>query len=827
MWELQKQDLPYERKLVPKEEGLEEVRKWRVDEVRTHRRARRRRLFSEYTLGPQFIDFCRGPHVPSTKRHQGFQAAVHRRRLLEGRREEPRLQRIYGTAFFSPKELEQYLKQLEEAKKRDHRKLGKELDLFSIQELPGPGLIFFHPKGGTIRKQIEDWMRDSTSSAATRWSTRRTSPAPTSGRPRGTTTFYAENMFKRMELDDAEYQLKPMNCPFHILIYADKLRSYRDLPGALGELGTVYRYERSGVMHGLLRVRGFTQDDAHIFCTPEQIEDEVVSCLEFAIDTLTTFGFERVQAELSTWDGGASGKYDGTPSSGRWPRRAPQGRSRTPRHEAKVMPDEAAFYGPKIDVKLVDAIGRPWQLSTVQFDFTLPRRFELEYIAEDGKAHQPLMVHRALYGSRRALLRHSGRALRRRVSRVAGAGAGDRAAHHRRPQNDYAREVRARLRAAGIRADPGRPQREGEPEDPRGAVAEDPLHAGGRRTARRRTGRFRCATASTATGAEDELGENLGSFFEQDHPRYELLFAVRSAEDPAVAVVEKLRTAYPAVPSRLIVTGEPPYPNAKVFSLDRMIAAARHELLVMSDSDIRVGPDFLRIVESEFSDPGVGLATCPYRAVPGPSIWSRMEAIGMNTHFLAGVLVARMLEGMRFALGPTIVARRQVLESLGGIGRFQEYLAEDFVLGQQAADSGAGVILSAAVIEHHIGGHAFRRNLAHRLRWNRSTRRSRPWGYLGQIFTNPLPVALLVWAAEPAWWPVIPATAAFRLLAGWAAAGLVLRDSLTVRRWFLVPLEDLWSFLLWLAAFFGNTIEWRGRRYELLKDGRFRLLPRS
>jgi len=211
--------------------------------------------------------------------------------------------------------------------------------------------------------------------------------------------FYAQNMFSRMELDDAEYQLRPMNCPFHILIYADRQRSYRDLPVRLGELGTVYRYERSGVLNGLFRVRGFTQDDAHIFCTPEQIENEVVACLQFAIDTLTTFGFTEYSAELSTWDGGASGKYDG--AAEQWQLGESALRSATERLniKAKVVTDEAAFYGPKIDVKLVDAIGRPWQLSTVQFDFTLPRRFALEYIGEDGKAHQPLMVHRALYGS--------------------------------------------------------------------------------------------------------------------------------------------------------------------------------------------------------------------------------------------------------------------------------------------------------------------------------------------------------------------------------------------------------------------------------------------
>ncbi|HOK47588.1 MAG TPA: threonine--tRNA ligase, partial [Bryobacteraceae bacterium] len=354
---------------------------------------------SEYTLGPKFIDFCRGPHVPSTSKIKAFKLLSIAGAYWKGDERNRQGQRIYGTAFFTRKELEDYLRQLEEAKKRDHRKLGQELDLFSIQELAGPGLIFFHPKGATVRRILEDWMRDQC--VARGYSLVYTPHIARSDlwKTSGHYGFYAENMFKRMELDDAEYQLKPMNCPFHILIYQDRLRSYRDLPVRLSELGTVYRYERSGVMHGLMRVRGFTQDDAHIFCTPEQIEDEVVNCLGFALDVLHTFGFEQYQAELSTWDGGASGKYDGTPEQWNLAENALKHACERLNMQIKVVPDEAAFYGPKIDVKLVDAIGRLWQLSTVQFDFTLPRRFNLEYIAEDGKPHQPLMVHRALYGS--------------------------------------------------------------------------------------------------------------------------------------------------------------------------------------------------------------------------------------------------------------------------------------------------------------------------------------------------------------------------------------------------------------------------------------------
>src|SRR6202046_3559198 len=397
MQELQSKGLTFERVMTPKQVGLAKYSDdWMKRELIEERAGE---IFSEYTLGPHFIDFCRGPHVPSTSRLKAFKLLSVAGAYWKGDEHNARLQRIYGTAFFNKKDQDAYLQRLEEAKKRDRRKLGQELDLFSIQELAGPGLIFWHPKGGRIRKIIEDWMRD-------QYLARGYSLVYTPHVMRrdlwkisGHANFYRDNMVKPMELRDAEYQLKPMNCPGHILIYKDKLHSYRELPVRLGELGTVYRYERSGVMHGLMRVRGFTQDDAHIFCTPEQIEEEVVSCLQFAIDTLHTYGFDDYEAELSTWDNGASGKYDGTPEQWQLAENALKRATERLNMKVKLMPDEAAFYGPKIDVKLVDAIGRLWQLSTVQFDFTLPRRFELEYVADDGKRHQPLMVHRALYGS--------------------------------------------------------------------------------------------------------------------------------------------------------------------------------------------------------------------------------------------------------------------------------------------------------------------------------------------------------------------------------------------------------------------------------------------
>ena len=325
-------------------------------------------------------------------------------------------------------------------------------------------------------------------------------------------------------------------------------------------------------------------------------------------------------------------------------------------------------------------------------------------------------------------------------------------------------------------------------------------------------------------GLDEGLESNLRTFFRQDYAAFEILFAVREQTDPAVAIVEKLRQEFPKIPARLLVTGEPPYPNAKVFSLAQMLAAAKNDLVVMSDSDIRVTPDFLQRVSAEFEQPALGVATCPYRAVAGKSFWSQLEATGMNTDFISGILVARMLEGIKFAVGPTIVARKRALEAIGGFERLKDYLAEDFVMGKFAAEAGYGVILSSYVIEHHIGSADLRHNIAHRLRWARSTRRSRPAGYIGQLFTMPFPLALLVCAARPEWWPLLPAALLVRFLAAYVVSAKVLRAKIN---WLLLPLEDLIGFAVWIAGFFGSTITWRDRRYRVLADGRFEAIRGS
>jgi len=400
----------------------------------------------------KFVDFCRGPHVPSTGRVKAVKVTSLAGAYWLGDEKNPQLQRIYGTAFFSKKDLDAHFARLEEAAKRDHRLLGKQLDLFSIQELAGAGLIFWHPKGGIVRKVMEDWMREEClrrgySLVFTPHVMRREL-----WKISGHEGFYAGNMYTPMELDDAEYRLKPMNCPGHILIYKNSPKSYRDLPVRLAELGNVYRYERSGTMHGLLRVRGFTQDDAHIFCTPGQIEDEVVACIDFAEAVLKTFGFAEFQVELSTWDPNDRAHYAGSDENWDLAFSSLQRALDRKGIAYKTIPGEAAFYGPKIDVKLVDVLGRLWQLSTVQFDFNLPARFELEYVGEDGERHQPVMVHRALFGSVErffgVLIEHYAGAFPLWLAPVQAGLVPISERHH-----GYAKKVEAELKAAGLRVE--------------------------------------------------------------------------------------------------------------------------------------------------------------------------------------------------------------------------------------------------------------------------------------------------------------------------------------------------------------------------------------
>jgi ceramide glucosyltransferase len=326
-------------------------------------------------------------------------------------------------------------------------------------------------------------------------------------------------------------------------------------------------------------------------------------------------------------------------------------------------------------------------------------------------------------------------------------------------------------------------------------------------------------------GLDDCLEENLRSFFTQDYPDYEILFAVHTLADPATAVVEKVRREFPFGPRvHLIETGSPTVPNGKAHSLGHLVSRAQHSILIMSDSDVCVPPGLLRCVAAELQEPVVGIVTCPYRAVPGRGFWSRLEAIGMNTEFLAGVLVKWLMGEMDFAVGPTLAARREVIEAMGGFTELGHYLAEDFEIGNRAPRLGYRVVLSSCVIEHRIGSQTVKENLQHRLRWARSTRCSRPAGYWGQIFTNPLPLSLLLWVVAPSLWPLVAVTAVFRALAAWSTADWVLHDPLTRRRWWLIPVQDVISALVWVSGFFGNMIDWRGRRYRLLQNRRFQFV---
>jgi ceramide glucosyltransferase len=325
------------------------------------------------------------------------------------------------------------------------------------------------------------------------------------------------------------------------------------------------------------------------------------------------------------------------------------------------------------------------------------------------------------------------------------------------------------------------------------------------------------------SGAADNTEANLRSVFGQDYPEFEVLLSVHEKTDPAAAVAQRVMADFPKVPSRLIVAGVSPVPNAKVWSLRALWPEARHENIVMADSDIRWAPDCLRVVISELSQSEVGLVTCPYRAAGGPGLWSRLESLGLNTDFLAGMLTQRMLNGMDFAIGCTIASRRAELEAIGGLEHLQRYLAEDFMMGNLMRQRGRKVVLSRSVIEHHIGNDRFLNNWKHRLRWARSTRRSRRMGYVGEIFTKPTALALLLWIAWPQAFGFVLLAVLFRAGVAWATAVWILDDPLIRRYWWLLPVEDVSGFVTWVLGFFGKSITWRGRKLVVARDGSFEL----
>ena len=453
MRDIAKRNLAYRREEIPKADALrifkerdEPLKCELVDEKAGE-------VVSVYYIdNSPFLDFCLGPHVPNTNRLRAFKLLSLAGAYWKGDAERQQMQRIYGTAFFSQEELDAWIKQREEAEKRDHRRLGRELDLFSIQEQYGQGLIFWHPKGAIIRKMMEDYLYEElvkrnysfvyTPHIAKRelWQI--------SGHDQN----YGDSMFAPTKLEETEFRLKPMNCPFHIGIYKSQQRSYRDLPQRYAEMGTVYRAELSGTLHGLMRVRGFTVDDAHLFCTPEQIPQEIGDCVDFAVQVLHTFGFDKVKFELSVKGSDTAKLYLGEEED--WAKA--EGELAKALDERGItyerVEGEAAFYGPKIDFKIEDAIGRLWQLGTVQWDFNLPERFELEYIGEDNKPHRPVMVHRALFGSIErffgVLIEHYTGAfpLWLAPQQVAVLPITDRV-------NEYAESVAKELREAGLRVE--------------------------------------------------------------------------------------------------------------------------------------------------------------------------------------------------------------------------------------------------------------------------------------------------------------------------------------------------------------------------------------
>jgi len=447
MTEIVKAALPFKRKTVARNEAVrlfEEMGETYKLELLKEIEADTVTLYQQ----GNFVDLCRGPHIPHSGLLKAFKLIKVAGAYWRGDERNPMLQRLYGTAFFDKKELKKYLHDLEEAKRRDHRKLGKDLELFTIQDQIGPGLILWQPKGALLRKLIEDYWKEEHyrhdyqllyTPHIARLDLWKTS---------GHLDFYSENMYSSMDIDEVKYQIKPMNCPFHIGIYKSSKRSYREFPIRWCELGTVYRYERTGVLHGLLRVRGFTQDDAHIFCRPDQLEEEIFNILDLNLHILKTFGFDQYDIYLSTRPEKYVGSEDHWHQSTDALKRALEKKGL----QYEIDPGEGVFYGPKIDIKIKDVLGRSWQCSTIQVDFNLPERFQLGYTGDDGREHQPIMIHRALMGSLErfigVLIEHYAGAfplwlapVQARILNITDA------------QADYAEEVYKDLRQAGIRVE--------------------------------------------------------------------------------------------------------------------------------------------------------------------------------------------------------------------------------------------------------------------------------------------------------------------------------------------------------------------------------------
>jgi threonyl-tRNA synthetase len=450
MREIGARNLPFERKLTAKQDGLEKYKDdWMKHELIEERAGD---IFSEYTLGPHFIDFCRGPHVPTTEKLKAFKLLSIAGAYWKGSEKNPQLQRIYGTAFFTKKELDDYLNRLEEAKKRDHRRVGKELELFTVNELVGAGLPLWLPKGATVRRVLEEYILERERATGYQHVYTPDLAKVELYQRSGHWEHYHEDMFPPMDLETEQMVLRPMNCPHHILIYKSKMRSYRDLPVRIAELGTMYRYERSGVLSGLSRVRSMTLNDAHIFCTPDQIKAEFTAVMQLVEAAYRDLGITQYSYRLSLGDPANTEKYVNNPEMWALGERVLREAMDSLGLPYKEAPGEAAFYGPKLDIQLADVMGHEETYSTIQIDFHLPERFDLSYIAPDGQAHRPVMIHRAIVSTMERMISYLielyGGAFPVWLAPVQAIvlPISDR-------QNEYARQILQKLTAAGIRAE--------------------------------------------------------------------------------------------------------------------------------------------------------------------------------------------------------------------------------------------------------------------------------------------------------------------------------------------------------------------------------------